>query len=318
MRAAIYDHPGPPEVLRLVDLPTPTCPPDGVLIQVEAISLEGGDLINRAQAAPEPGVALGYAAAGVIIAVGSAVSGRKVGQRIACWDLAGSHAEYRAVPASRTWIVPDALSLARAACIPIGFGTANHCLFKRGGLQHDEAVLVQAGAGGVGLAAIQLAHAAGATVLATIAGDERVERIKVLGLDHAIDHHTTDVVEAVMGLTGGRGVDLVIDPVGSTLRKSLAALRPEGRLVVVGNAGASMLDIDAWSVLQANQSVLGVFMATQLEKPKVRAAVAGLFERVAIGELDVVIDRRFGLDEVAEAHRYAETKTSIGRVVIKP
>lgn len=318
MRAAIYDRPGSPDVLRVTDLPVPACPPGGVLIRVEAISLEGGDLINRAQADPPADGVLGYAAAGSIVAIGVDVTDRQVGQRVASWDESGSHAELRVVPASRTWIVPDALDLARAACVPIGFGAAHHCLFARGDLQRGETVLVQAGAGGVGVAAIQLAHAAGATVIATVSGVERTERLKALGLDHAIDHRTQDVAGTVKLLTGGRGADLVIDPVGSTLPTSLAALRPEGRLVVVGNAGGGTLDIDLWSALQANQSLLGVFMGSQLEKPDVHAAISGLLEQVASGLLEVVIDRRFALAEIAEAHSHAETHAIIGRVVIIP
>ncbi|WP_395943446.1 zinc-binding alcohol dehydrogenase family protein [Brevundimonas sp.] len=318
MRAAVYDRPGPPEVLRVVDLPRPACPANGVVIRIEAISLEGGDLINRARSELQPGVALGYAAAGIIVEVGDEVSDREIGQRVTSWDLAGSHAEYRAVPALRTWIVPDALGLARAACVPIAFGAAHYCLFDRGGLQHGETVLIQAGAGGVGLAAIQLAHHAGATVIATVSGAERVERLKRLGLDHAIDYRANHVEETVKGLTAGQGVDLIVDPVGSTVRSSLTALRPEGRLVAVGNAGDGALEIDLWPVLQANQSVIGVFMGTQLEKPDIHASVSRLLDRAAVGEFEVIIDRRFRLDEIEAAHRYAQTTPIFGRVVVTP
>lgn len=317
MRAAIYDRPGPPEVLRVVDRPTPACSADGVLIRIEAISLEGGDVLNRAQSAPPPGGVVGYAAAGTIIEVGRQVSDRAVGQRVTSWDLAGSHAEIRAVPAGRTWRVPDALSLEFAACVPIGFATAHHCLFARGGLQRGETALIQAGAGGVGIAAIQLAHAAGAAVIATVSGAARAAHLQRLGLDHGIDPRTADVVEVVKRLTHGSGVDLVIDPVGSTLPVSLASLRAEGRLVVVGNAGGG-LDIDLWPALQSNQSVLGVFMGALLDKPDVHAVVSDILKRASTGELEVVIDRRFPLADIADAHRYAQTQSIVGRVVIVP
>ena len=165
MKAAVYDHAGGPEVLRYVDLPDPDCPPDGVIIRVEAISIEGGDLINRASTKPPTrSFVPGYAAAGVIETVGNEVTDRTVGQRVASFDFSGSHAELRQVPAARTWVVPDALDFARAAALPISFGTAYHALFDRGALKPGQNVLIQAAAGGVGLAAVQLAHRAGARV----------------------------------------------------------------------------------------------------------------------------------------------------------
>lgn len=319
MKAAIYDHPGPPDVLRYADVPDPVCPNDGVLIRVEAAAIEGGDLINRASTPPpHPAFVVGYAAAGEIIAIGEDVKNRKVGQKVTSFDLAGSHAELRAVVASRTWPVPEGLDVAAAAALPIAFGTAHHCLFARGGLKRGETVLVQAGAGGVGLAAIQLAHLAGATVLATVSGLERAERLVELGLDHAIDHRSADVVDTVMRLTQGRGVDLVLDPVGATLQGSLAALRPEGRLIFVGNAGGSQLSIDLWSALQANQSLFGVFMGTQLEKPDVYLTVSRMLELATTGDLKVIVDRTFPLAAAPEAHTYAEGNSILGRVVIVP
>lgn len=317
MKAAIYDRPGPPDVLHYADVPDPVCPSDGVLIRVEAAAIEGGDLINRASTPPpHPAFVVGYAAAGEIIAVGGNVNNRRVGQKVASFDLAGSHAELRAVAASRTWLVPEGLDMLVAAALPIAFGTAHHCLFARGGLKPGETVLIQAGAGGVGLAAIQLAHRAGATVLATVSGAERAKRLVELGLDHVIDHRSADVVDTVMRLTEGRGADLVVDPVGTTLQSSLAALRPEGRLVFVGNAGGSQLDMDLWPALQANQSLFGVFMGAQLEKPDVYLTVSRMLELAAVGNLKVIVDRAFPLAAAAEAHAYAESNSIFGRVVI--
>jgi NADPH2:quinone reductase len=168
----------------------------------------------------------------------------------------------------------------------------------------------------LGLAAIQLAHRAGATVLATVSGAERAKRLVELGLDHVIDHRSADVVDTVMRLTEGRGADLVVDPVGTTLQSSLAALRPEGRLVFVGNAGGSQLGIDLWPALQANQSLFGVFMGAQLEKPDVYLTVSRMLELAAVGNLKVIVDRAFPLAAAAEAHAYAESNSIFGRVVI--
>ncbi|UXN68183.1 zinc-binding alcohol dehydrogenase family protein (plasmid) [Devosia neptuniae] len=319
MKAAVYDYPGTPDVLCYTDIPDPVYPIDGVLIRVEAAAIEGGDLINRSSTPPpHPAFVVGYAAAGEIIAVGENVKNRHVGQRVTSFDLAGSHAELRAVPASRTWLVPEELDMASAAALPIPFGTAHHCLFARGGLKRGETVLVQAGAGGVGLAAIQLAHQAGATVLATVSGAERADYLVGLGLDHPIDHRSVDVVDTVMRLTKGRGVDLVVDPVGTTLQSSLAALRSEGRLVFVGNAGGSPLSIDLWPALQSNQSLLGVFMGTQFEKPDVYGTVVQMLKSAATGDLRVIVDKTFPLAAAAEAHSYAEGNSILGRVIITP
>ncbi len=319
MKAAIYDAPGSPDVLRYEDVPDPICPADGVLIEVEAISIEGGDLINRATTAPPaPARVLGYAAAGEIIAVGSDVDERLVGQKVTSFGMSGSHAALRAVKWTRTWIVPEGLTLAAAAALPISFGTAYHSLFARGRLTEGETVLIQGGAGGVGVAAIQLAHKAGATVIATVKGADRAARLKDIGLTHAIDYRKCSVADEVLRLTGGRGADLVVDSVGSTLKESLAALRPEGRLVFVGNAGRSSLELDLWPALQANQTLLGVFMGTQLEKPEVYRSVANVLNSVAAGELVVPIDRSFRLAEAAAAHAYAEENPTLGRVVMLP
>jgi len=169
MKAAYHDVPGGPEVLSYAEFEDPFYAEDGVLVRVEAISVEDGDLISRATTPPPgSGYVPGYAASGEIVAVGAKVRNRSVGQKVTSFDMGGSHAELRAVKATRTWVVPDGLDMAAAAALPISFGTAHHCLFARGGLAKGETVLVQDGAGSVGVAAIQLAPRAGATVLATV------------------------------------------------------------------------------------------------------------------------------------------------------
>src|SRR3989442_4151776 len=126
----------------------------------------------------------------------------------------GSHAEIVSVPVRATWPVPAGLAIEEAACVPVPFGTADDCLFEFGHLSAGEPVLVQAGASGVGLAAIQLAKRAGATVLATASKDDKLERLAELGVDHGVNYTTTDFVREARRLTDGRGVDLVVDSVG--------------------------------------------------------------------------------------------------------
>lgn len=317
MKAAVYDHPGPPSVLTYAEVPDRVCGPDDVLIAVEAISIEGGDLINRRLTPPpqSPWI-VGYAAAGTVISVGENVRDRTVGKKVTAFDMQGSHAELWSVPATRTWLVPDGVDMAQAAALPISFGSAHHCLVTKGGLRQTETVLIQAAAGGVGLAAIQLAREAGATVIAVAAGSERQASLTNLGASHVIDRLEQDVVEEVLRVTGGKGADLVIDPVGSTLKGSLSALAREGRLVFVGNAGGGGLDVDLWQPMQNNQTLYGVFMGPLFERPAVHATVDDLLRATAEKRLEVVIDRVFPLRDAAMAHAYAETAKPLGRVVM--
>lgn len=319
MKAAVYDVQGAPGVLKYVDIPDPVAGPDDVLISVEAISIEGGDLINRRSTPPpHPSWIVGYAAAGTVVAVGANVRSRTVGDRVAAFNMQGSHAELWAVPAERTWLIPDGVEAAEAAVLPISFGTAHHCLFTRGMLRHGETVLIQAAAGGVGLAAVQLASQAGATVIAVASGTQRRSRLLELGADHVVDRAANNVVDSVRQFTHGAGVDLVIDPVGATLPASLSALAPEGRLVFVGNAGGGSLTVDLWPPMQSNQTLMGVFMGPLFERPGVRSSVDDMLQAVAAGRIRVVIDRIFPLTNAAEAHEFAETAKPLGRIVMKP
>ncbi|WP_421412972.1 quinone oxidoreductase family protein [Serratia plymuthica] len=319
MKAAVYDVEGAPGVLKYVDIPDPVTGPDDILISVEAISIEGGDLINRRSTPPpHPSWIVGYAAAGTVIAVGSKVSSRRVGDRVAAFNMQGSHAERWAVPAERTWLIPDGVDTAEAAVLPISFGTAHHCLFTRGMLRHGETVLIQAAAGGVGLAAVQLASRAGATVIAVASGTQRRSRLLELGADHVVDRAENNVVDSVRQYTHGTGVDLVIDPVGTTLPASLSALAPQGRLVFVGNAGGGSLTVDLWPPMQSNQTLMGVFMGPLFERPGVRVSVDDMLQALAAGRLRVVIDRIFPLVSAAAAHEFAETAKPLGRIVMKP
>src|SRR5436190_6763375 len=178
MKAAVYYETGPPDVFRYEDVDDPAVFPGGVVVDIEAISIEGGDTLNRGggEMTSTPHI-VGYQCAGTIRDVGDGVEDREIGQRVVVTWMSGSHAERTAVPAIVTWPLPDGAELTELACVPIPFGTASDCLFEFGHLQAGETVLIQAGAGGVGLAAIQLAKRAGATVLATASSADRLERL---------------------------------------------------------------------------------------------------------------------------------------------
>ncbi|MBM3675500.1 MAG: zinc-binding dehydrogenase [Actinobacteria bacterium] len=320
MKAAVYHETGAPEVLRYEDVPDPLCFPGGVVLEVEAVSIEGGDTLNRAggEMATVPHV-VGYQCAGTIREVGEGVEDRHVGQRIVASMMWGSHAELAATPAAVTWPIADGADVVAAACVPIAFGTADDCLFEFGRLQAGESVLVQAGAGGVGIAAIQLAKRAGAKVLATASSVDRLTRLAAFGLDHGIDYSADGWVDAVRAASGGRGVDLVVDSVGGRiLAGSIASLAYRGRAITVGNAGreARMLDVSALST--GNQSLTGVFFGAEIATERAHAMVARHLDDVAAGRLQVVVDRTFPLAEAAAAHAYLESRQAFGRVVLLP
>ena len=322
MQAAVIHENGGPGVLRLEEVPDPGCPEGFVVVDAEAISVEGGDLLARA-AGELPAVPhiVGYLSAGTVSEVGPGVAGRAVGDRVVALNAAGSHAARRAVPAAVTWPIPARLDVARAACVPVAFGTAHECLFTAGHLTPGQTVLIHAGAGGVGMAAIQLAKRAGATVISTASSDDKLERLAAFGLDHGINYAAESFVDRVNELTGAQGVDVVIDSIGGqNLVDSVGALAYRGRLVSVGAAARAGSAIEARSLWARNNALHGVFLGAALlaEYARIHPMIGDMLERVAAGELQVVIDRSFPLADAAAAHEYAESRKVFGRVVIIP
>ena len=322
MKAAVYYETGGPDVFRYEEVPDPVVRPGRVLIEVAAVSIQGGDLLHRQGGvmASSPHI-VGYQAAGVVREVGAGVEQFRAGQPVVATLGYGSHAELALAPAASVYAVPDGMSLDDAAGVPIEFGTADDCLFEFGALQAGETVLVQAGAGGVGLAAIQLAKAAGAVVLATASSDERLARLHEYGLDHAINYTTADVATEVARITEGAGVNLVVDPVGgATLESSIAALAYRGRISWVGRAGRETRPPDVWPLMQKNGTLYGVFLGAEFahQPARTRAMIERLLGRVAAGELRVVIDSAYPLAEAAQAHRHIESRQAFGRVLLRP
>jgi NADPH:quinone reductase len=322
MKAAVYDETGGPEVLRYDEVPDPVVRAGGVVVEVGAVGVQGGDLLHRQSGdLPSAPHIVGYQAAGVVREVGEGVERLAVGQPVVATMFAGSHAELVSVPEASVWPLPDGLSVRDAAGVPIEFATAHDCLFEFGGLQPGETVLIQAGAGGVGLAAVQLAKAAGATVMATASSDQRLQRLREYGLDHPINYRTGDVVGEVMAVTERRGVDLVVDPVGGrVLETSIAALAYRGRISWVGRAGRDDDVPDVWPIAMKNGTLTGVFLGAEMmiQPGRTHTLVADLLDRVASGELHVVIDRTYPLAEAADAHRYIESRQAFGRVLLIP
>ena len=322
MKAAVYYQPGGPEVFRYQEVPDPVPGPQDVLVRVEAISIEGGDTLHRAHGQPGAGPhVVGYQAAGTVLATGARVTGLGEGDRIVTVGTQGSHAELRAVPGQLCWAIPPGLSTREAACVPIAYGTAHDALFEFGRLQPGETVLVQAGAGGVGIAAIQLAKRAGARVIATASSDRKLERLTGLGLDHGIIYQAASLADEVRRITDGHGADVIVDPVGGqALHDGLACLAYRGRCISVGDAGRQHgTPVDISALRPANQTLAGYFLGAELATgQRAHALIARLLDEVAAGDLRVIIDRTFPLAQAAAAHAYIESRQAFGRVLLTP
>ena len=322
MKAAVYYETGAPGVFLYEDVPDPVPGPGDIMIDVEAVSIEGGDTLNRlgGDLARVPHV-VGYQCAGTVVEVGADVRGFAVGDRAVTVGLDGSHAERRATPESFAWKLPDGVSTDEGACVPVPFGTADDCLFEFGHLRAGETALIHAGAGGVGIAAIQMAKRAGARVLATASSDDRLERLKELGLDEGINYVRDDFVTEARRLTDGRGVDVVVDSVGGmTLQGSINVLAYRGRCVSVGDAGRSSAEhLDISTMRGNNQTLSGYFLGAELLlSARPHAMIAGHLDAIARGELKVIVDRTFPLADAAEAHAYIESRQAFGRVLLIP
>lgn len=320
MKAAVYYENGAPSVFRYEDVPDPVPGPGEMLIDVDVVSIEGGDTLNRlgGPLVSVPHI-VGYQNAGAVLSVGTDVSGFAVGDRVVSLAFHGSHAELRVAHPLTTWKVPDSLATDLAACVPVAYGTAHDALFEFGNLAEGETALIHAGAGGVGLAAIQMAKRAGARVIATASSDERLERLREYGLDDGINYRVKDFVAEVRALTDNRGADVILDSVGGeNLQRSLTALAYRGRCVTFGNAGrGEVTTLDTSTLGGSNQSLIGYFLGPELfVGNRAYAMIAEILNDVAAGGIRVVIDRRFALADAEEAHAFIESRQAFGRVVL--
>jgi NADPH2:quinone reductase len=320
MKAAVYYENGAPSVFRYEEVPDPVAGPGEMLIQVEVVSIEGGDTLNRLAGplATVPHV-VGYQCAGTVLSVGDDVTGFSVGDRVVSLAFHGSHAELRVTHPLTTWKIPEGLATDLAACVPVAYGTSHDGLFEFGRLVEGETALIHAGASGTGIAAIQMAKRAGARVIATASSDERLERLIPFGLDDGINYREQDFVTALRALTNNKGADVILDSVGGeNLQKSLTALAYRGRCVTFGNAGrGEVTKLDTSTLGGSNQSLIGYFLGAELfTGTRAYQMIGTILDDVASGELRVEIDRRFALSDAEEAHAFIESRQAFGRVVL--
>lgn len=320
MHVLSYSAHGKPDVLTYQEMPDPVPGPGEVLVANHAIALEGGDVMMRQLYPPSaPDHVVGYSSAGEVLALGEGVTGFAVGQKVAVFGQAGSHASMRVARADQMWAVPDGLDVEAAACVAVAFGTAHEALFEHGKLEAGQTVLLQGAAGGVCLAAMQLAKAAGARVIGTGSSHEQLDKLKAYGLDAGIDYRSEDVVARVRELTGKKGVNLAIDPVGGSMVNAVVGCTGEGgRIVLVGGSSREKAMMDAVQLVLGDRTMSGFMLGKAFHTPRVHTMVANLLNRMAAGELTAVIDRRFSLADGAAAHAYAETRGRIGRIIMVP
>ncbi|WP_018897824.1 zinc-binding alcohol dehydrogenase family protein [Rhizobium sp. 2MFCol3.1] len=318
MKAAIYHEAGGPDVFRYVDVADPVPADDELLIRVEAISIEGGDLAGRRDLMPGQDEVPGYAAAGEILHIGKDVDGFVVGQKVTTFHWKGSHAELRAVPARNCFAVPDGLDIGIASTIPVGPGTAAWALHLAK-LQPGQTVLVLGAAGGVGLATVQLAAKLGAHVIGTGTRPESLDRVREYGLGHGIVVGQKTASEQIRALLGGNEVDVIIDTIGGdALIDALKVLKDGGNAVLIGVFGGRHTMIDGGSLLAHRHTIIGCLLGPEMGDEIPRRLITELFEMAKKGDLKIPIDASFPLSDAAGAHRRAEERGRIGRVIMKP
>ena len=323
MRAAVVDHPGEADVLRVAEVPDPIAAADEVLIRVVSAGLNRVDLLQRRGFYPVPAGAsdiLGLEVAGIIDAVGADVREWAPGDRVMALLEGGGYAELARVRATQIVSVPEQLTLLDAGGVPEVFITAHDNLFTRARLQPGEAVLIHGGAGGVGTAAIQLAHAHGCRVIVTAGSAAKVHACLELGADGGINYNTEDFVVRTLDETGDDGADVVLDVIGAAyLERNIDALAGDGRIVVIGMQGGTHAELDIGMLNRKRGSIIATHLRNR--PPAQKADIVAAFARdvvpaLAAGTMHPVIERVFPLHEVADAHRLLESGAVIGKVVL--
>ena len=332
----ITEH-GPPDVLRVEERPDPEPGAGELRVRVRAAGVNFADLLARVGLypdAPKPPCVVGYEVAGDVDALGEGVEGFEVGQRVMGACRFGGYAQLALAPASSLIPMPDGWSYSEGAAMPVTYATAYAGLVRYGGLRPGERVLIQAAAGGVGIAATQIAKLIGAEVYGT-ASPSKHEAIRGFGVDHAVDYRTHDVVDEVRRISGERQpLDLALDAMGGrSFKQSFALLRAGGRLVCFGasevQAGerrsplralrvlAQMPRFNPLKLMSESKSVIGLNMLTLWDsKQSLDELVDPLRAWIDEGRLRPVVASEFRLDDGAAAHRYLHERSNIGKVVL--
>lgn len=311
-------------MLQAAERDDPVPGPGEVLIRVEAAGVNRPDILQRrGRYAPPPGASdiPGLEVAGTVAAFGEGVQGWRVGDRVCALVAGGGYATLCVAPAPQCLPVPAPLDFIAAGALPETFFTVWTNVFDRGRLQAGEVALFHGGSSGIGTTAIQLAVSRGARVFVTAGSDEKCRACETLGAERAINYRTDDFVEVVTALTGGRGVDLILDIVGGDyFARNIAALATDGRLVAIGVMGrAASATLDLGDVLRRRLTITGSTLRPRTVKEK--GAIAAALERevwplIEQGRVRPVVHRTFPLAEAAAAHRMMESSEHVGKIVL--
>ena len=322
MRAIQFDKLGGPEVMHLREIAKPDLMPGTVIVRNHAIALNFGDtFFIRGQYLVKPVFpdTPGMEAAGVIDSVAPDVQGFTPGMRVAYIGM-GAFAEYTRIRPSRVIALPAAMDFEQGAAFPIAVLTAWHLLNSCDHVHAGQQVLVHSAAGGVGIAAVQIAKAAGARVFGTVSSDDKVEFVRKFGADEVINYATHDFAAEVKRITGGRGVDLILDAVGKpTFEKGLGCLAPFGHLILYGSAGGAPEKISPTSLFGKAIKVSGFVVPMVYGMRDIhRRGLDDVFRLAREGRLTVPISRKFPLSEAVEALRFLESRHSTGKLLLIP
>lgn len=326
MKAIEITEYGAPEVLRLCERPDPVAGAGEVLLRVRASGINRPDVLQRKGRYPVPPGASdlpGLEVAGEIVAGDAAAmarAGLELGDRVCALVQGGGYAELCVAPVEQCLRVPEGWSDIEAAGLPETYFTVWSNVFERGRLAAGETFLVQGGTSGIGVTAIQLAKAFGATVIATAGSDEKCAACLALGADHAINYRSQDFAAEAMRLTGGRGVDVILDMVaGPYVPRELGCLAEDGRLVIIALQGGTRAEVDFASLMMRRLTVTGSTLRPRpiaFKAGIARALQSRVWPLLAEGRIKPVIHRVFSPAEAAEAHALMESNQHIGKLVI--
>lgn len=326
MQAVEISSFGAPEVLRLCERPLPVAGAGEVLIQVSASGINRPDVVQRkGHYAPPPGASdlPGLEVAGVVEggdAAAMAEANLKIGDRVCALVSGGGYAQWCVAPVLQCLPVPQGWSDVEAAALPETFFTVWSNVFDRGGLQAGETLLVQGGSSGIGVTAIQLARARGATVIATAGSDEKCAACIALGAHHAINYRTQDFAAEVQRITAGKGADVVLDMVaGSYVAREIGCMAEDGRLVIIAVQGGTEAQFNAGLVLRRRLTITG---STLRQRPVAfKAQIAGalraqVWPLLESGAVRPVVYRTFAAADAVAAHTLMESSEHIGKIVL--
>jgi NADPH:quinone reductase-like Zn-dependent oxidoreductase len=344
MRAVVLTGHGGPEVLQVQERPDPAVGPGEVRIDVKAAGINFADTMARVglyPEAPKPPCVLGYEVAGEVESLGEGVESVKAGDRVMAGTRFGGQASMVTVPEDQVIPLEDAFSFEQGAAFPVNYATSYAALVIMGGLRAGDRVLIHAAAGGVGISATQIARSRGAEIFGTASASKH-EAIRAQGVEHAIDYRTQDFEREVKGITGGEGVDVIMDATGPTnFRKDYRLLREGGRLIMYGASELSsgggrsipalarnlmrmpLATMPWWKSLQVlseNKGVFGLNMLAWQDREGLDRVIEPMSREIAEGtiQIDPVVAEAFPFDQAGDAHRFIAERRNIGKVVLVP